>query len=103
VRASLAASSGIHSATDVLKLLLVGADVTMFASELMLNGIDRLRSVEQDLVSWLVEHEYESVKQLQGSLSQRSVSFPAAFERAHYVRAVSGDANGLITRSAALR
>jgi dihydroorotate dehydrogenase (fumarate) len=90
VRASLAASSGIHSAADVLKLLMVGADVTMFASELMLNGIDRLRSIGDELAAWLVEHEYTSVTQLQGSLSQRSVSSPAAFERTHYVRAVSG-------------
>lgn len=90
VRCSLAASSGIHTATDVLKLLMVGADVTMLASELMLNGIDRLCSIQAGLVDWLVEHEYTSIGQLQGSLSQRSVSFPAAFERSHYVRAVSG-------------
>jgi len=90
IRGSLAASSGIHSAQDVLKLLMVGADVTMFASELMLNGIDRLAAVRAELVDWLVEHEYTSVRQLQGSLSQRSVTFPAAFERSHYVRAVSG-------------
>lgn len=92
VRASLAASSGIHSANDVLKLLMVGADITMFASELLLNGIDRLRSIREDLTAWLVEHEYSSIGQLQGSLSQRHVSFPAAFERSHYVRAVSGAA-----------
>ena len=90
IRGSLAASSGIHSATDVLKLLLVGADVTMLASELMLNGIERLRSIQAELVGWLVEHEYTSIRQLHGSLNQRSVSFPAAFERSHYVRAVSG-------------
>jgi dihydroorotate dehydrogenase (fumarate) len=90
LNASLAASSGIHSATDVLKLLMVGADVTMFASELMLNGIDRLRLIRRDLLAWLVEHEYESVKQLRGSLSQRSAGSSAAFERSHYVRALSG-------------
>jgi dihydroorotate dehydrogenase (fumarate) len=89
VRASLAASSGVHSAQDVLKLLLAGADVTMLASELMLHGIGRLRVIRAELSTWLTEHEYTSVAQLQGSLSQRSVSFPAAFERAHYVRAVS--------------
>ena len=89
VHASLAASSGIHSAPDVLKLLLVGADVTMLASELMLHGIDRLSAIRTDLSGWLEEHEYASVAQLQGSLSRRSVSFPSAFERAHYVRAVT--------------
>src|SRR5579864_8960681 len=91
IRGSLAASSGIHSATDVLKLLMVGANVTMLASELMLNGIDRLGSIRHDLIKWLEEHEYTSIRQLQGSLSQRNVSFPTAFERTHYVRAVSGD------------
>ena len=90
IRGSLAASSGIHTAADVLKLLMVGADVTMLASELMLNGIQQIQSIRSHLVDWLVEHEYSSVGQLQGSLSQRSVSFPAAFERTHYVRAVSG-------------
>ncbi|MBV9895070.1 MAG: dihydroorotate dehydrogenase-like protein [Chloroflexi bacterium] len=90
IRGSLAASSGIHTAQDVLKLLMVGADVTMLASELMLNGIDKLRRIRLDLTHWLVDHEYKSIGQLQGSLSQRSVTFPAAFERSHYVRAVSG-------------
>ncbi len=90
VHASLAASSGIHTAADVLKLLMVGADVTMLASELMINGIERLATLRQDLVSWLVEHEYASIRQLQGSMSQRNAAFPAAFERTHYVRAVSG-------------
>jgi dihydroorotate dehydrogenase (fumarate) len=56
----------------------------------MLNGIERLGVVRQELVDWLVEHEYASVRQLQGSLSQRNVAFPAAFERIHYVRAVGG-------------
>ncbi|HEY1296968.1 MAG TPA: dihydroorotate dehydrogenase-like protein [Chloroflexota bacterium] len=90
VHASLAASSGIHTATDVLKLLMVGADVTMLASELMINGINRLGAILQDLVDWLEDHEYASVRHLHGSMSQRNAAFPAAFERTHYVRAVSG-------------
>lgn len=90
IQGSLAASGGIHTATDVLKLLMVGADVTMLASELMLNGIDRLRYIRQDLSSWLLEREYTSVRQLRGSLSQRNVTFPTAFERGQYVRAISG-------------
>lgn len=90
LRASLAASSGVHSASDVLKLLLVGADVTMLASELMLRGIERLAEIESDLVEWLTEHEYRGVGQLQGRLSQSCrVSFPGHFERAQYVRAVA--------------
>jgi dihydroorotate dehydrogenase (fumarate) len=90
VRASLAASSGIHTATDVVKLLMVGADVTMLASELMINGIERLHTIRQELIVWLEEHEYASVRQMKGSMSQRNAAFPAAFERTHYVRAVSG-------------
>ena len=90
IRGSLGATSGIHTATDVLKLLMVGADATMLASELMLNGISRIARIRQDLHRWLEKHEYTSVRQLQGGLSQRNVVFPAAFERTHYVRAVSG-------------
>jgi dihydroorotate dehydrogenase (fumarate) len=72
-----------------LKLLLVGADVTMLASDLMLRGIDRLDVIRNELIAWLEEHEYTSVDELRGSLSQRHVTFPAAFERAHYVRAIT--------------
>jgi dihydroorotate dehydrogenase (fumarate) len=90
VRASLAASSGIHSATDVIKLLMVGADVTMFASELMINGIARLSTIREELVNWLVQHQYASVRHLQGSMSQRNAAFPAAFERTQYLQAISG-------------
>jgi dihydroorotate dehydrogenase (fumarate) len=89
VRASLAGSSGVHSARDVLKLLLVGADVTMMTSALMSKGIDHLATVRRELEEWMLEHEYASVRQLKGSMSQQSVSHPAAFERAHYVRAVA--------------
>lgn len=89
VTANLAASGGVHSAEDALKLLLVGADVTMLASELIVNGPQRLTEIRCGLERWLDEHAYESVRQLRGTLSQASVSLPAAFERAHYVRAVS--------------
>ncbi len=90
IHGSLAASSGIHTALDVLKLTMAGADATMLASELMLMGIQRLGILRHDLTAWLLEHEYASLRQLQGCLSQRKTSFPAGFERAHYVRAVSG-------------
>jgi dihydroorotate dehydrogenase (fumarate) len=83
-----AATGGVHSAQDALKLLMVGANVTMLASELLLNGVDRLRDLRRDLEAWLVEREYESVTQLRGSMSHRKVAEPAAFERAHYVRTV---------------
>jgi dihydroorotate dehydrogenase (fumarate) len=88
VPVDFAATGGVHSAQDALKLLMVGANVTMMASELLLNGVDRLRDIRRDLVAWLIEREYESVRQLQGSMSHRKVAEPAAFERAQYVRTV---------------
>ncbi|HEY3059398.1 MAG TPA: dihydroorotate dehydrogenase-like protein [Chloroflexota bacterium] len=89
VRASLAATSGVHTAHDVVKLLMVGADVTMMASALSRSGIEHLAVVKRGLETWLDEHEYQSVRQLRGCMSQQAVAFPSAFERAHYVRAVS--------------
>jgi dihydroorotate dehydrogenase (fumarate) len=89
VPADLAATGGVRTAEDALKALMAGAAVTMLASELLVNGIDRLRAIRRDLLAWLEEHEYDSVAQLRGSMSQRAVAFPAAFERAHYLRLVA--------------
>jgi dihydroorotate dehydrogenase (fumarate) len=88
VSASLAATSGIHRGTDALKMLMAGADVTMLCSVLMRHGIERIRVLEEELVNWMGEHEYESVEQLKGSLSHKNCSDPSAFERAQYMRAV---------------
>ena len=90
VQASLAATSGIHGAEDVIKLLMVGANVTMLCSTLLRNGINHLRSVEQGVRQWMEAHEYESVQQMQGSMSQKNCSDPSAFERAQYMRAIKG-------------
>lgn len=90
VHASLAATSGVHSATDALKLLMAGADVTMMASALLREGIDHLRVVEQEMRDWMEQHEYDSVAQLKGSMSQLNSDNPSAFERAQYMRAISG-------------
>lgn len=89
VRASLAATSGIHRAADVLKMLMAGADVTMLCSVLIRHGVAHLSAIERDLGAWMEEHEYSSVQQLRGSLSQKNCSDPSAFERAHYMRAIS--------------
>lgn len=89
LRASLAATSGIHRSGDVLKMLMAGADVTMLCSVLLRHGIPQLKNIERDMVAWMEEHEYESVTQLKGSLSQRNCADPAAFERAQYMRAIS--------------
>ncbi len=90
VKASLAGTSGVHSAEDVVKLLMVGANVTMLCSSLMRHGINHLRHVERELREWMEEHEYESVRQMQGSMSQQRCADPGAFERAQYMRAVKG-------------
>ena len=83
---SLAATSGIGSATDVVKALMVGADVAMMTSAILRNGPDKIRTVEANLRAWMVEHEYESVSQLRGSASSAAVEDPSAYERANYMR-----------------
>ena len=90
LKASLAASGGVHSAEDIVKLLMVGANVTMMCSSLMRHGVNHLRHVERELRDWMEEHEYESVLQMQGSMSQLRCPDPQAFERAQYMRAVKG-------------
>jgi len=87
--ASLAATSGIHRASDVLKMLMAGADVTMLCSALIRHGVRQIGVIERDLVAWLDEHQYHSVAQLKGSLSQKNCAEPSAFERAQYMRAIS--------------
>ena len=83
-----AATSGIHGAPDVLKMLMVGAHVTMLCSVLFRSGIEQIRTIEQDMRQWMEDHQYESVRQMQGSMSQKNCADPAAFERAQYMRAI---------------
>lgn len=90
VNASLAATSGIHRASDALKMLMVGADVTMLCSTVIRHGIPQIALIERELVEWLKEHEYESVSQLKGSLSQKNCAEPASYERAQYMKALTG-------------
>jgi len=86
LKANLAATSGVHTAQDALKLLMAGANVTMMTSAVLKHGIDHFSTVERELVAWLEEHEYESVEQLRGSVSQQHTADPSAFERAQYMR-----------------
>jgi dihydroorotate dehydrogenase (fumarate) len=86
VKADLAITSGVHTSEDVIKGLMAGARVTMMASELLQNGIRRIGQVLNELVTWLNEHEYESVTQMIGAMSQKHCSEPAAFERANYMK-----------------
>jgi dihydroorotate dehydrogenase (fumarate) len=88
INSSLAATGGIHSAPDVLKMLMAGADVTMMCSALLKNGLRRIREVELEMVQWMEEHEYESVEQMKGSMSHKSCPHPSAFERANYMKAL---------------
>jgi len=89
ISSSLAATSGIHRASDALKMLMAGADVTMLCSALLRHGPGHITTVERDMVAWLEQHEYESVQQLKGSLSQKNCDDPSSFERAQYMRAIS--------------
>ncbi len=88
LRASLAATSGVHTAADVLKLVMAGADVTMMCSALLKHGPKRVTEVLEDLDRWMQEHEYVSIEQMKGSMSQRAVADPSAFERANYMKAL---------------
>lgn len=90
VKASLAATSGIHDAQDAIKLIMVGASVTMLCSSLLRNGINHIRTLENGMRDWMEKHEYESVSQMQGSMSQQHSPDPGAFERAQYMRAIKG-------------
>jgi dihydroorotate dehydrogenase (fumarate) len=89
IGANLAATSGIHRATDALKMLMAGADVTMLCSVLLRRGIEHIKVLEAEMRAWMEEHEYESVEQLKGSMSQKNCPDPTAFERAQYMRALA--------------
>jgi dihydroorotate dehydrogenase (fumarate) len=86
IAADLAITSGIHTSQDVIKGLMAGAKVTMMASELLQNGVRRIAQVLNEVVTWLKEHEYESVTQMIGAMSQKHCAEPAAFERANYMK-----------------
>jgi len=86
VKADLAITGGVHTGVDVLKGMMAGARVTMMASELLEKGPRRIGEVLNEVTRWMEEHEYSSVGQMQGSMSQKNVAEPAAFERANYMK-----------------
>jgi dihydroorotate dehydrogenase (fumarate) len=86
LRADLAITSGVHTSEDVLKALMAGAKATMMASELLQNGTRRIKEILKDIEAWMDEHEYTSVTQMIGSMSQQHCAEPAAFERANYMK-----------------
>lgn len=85
---TLAASGGVHTADDVLKMLLAGADVTHVASAILLNGPGHVARMLEVLQTWLAEREYESIEQLKGSMSQRNHPDPGAYARSAYLNAI---------------
>ncbi|MBE0682144.1 MAG: dihydroorotate dehydrogenase-like protein [Anaerolineales bacterium] len=86
VNADFALTSGVHSAKDVIKSMMAGAKVTMTASNLLHHGEQAVGLILSDLEAWMKEREYESIQQMQGSMSQKNVREPAAFERANYMK-----------------
>jgi dihydroorotate dehydrogenase (fumarate) len=89
IKADLAVTGGVHTAQDVLKAMMSGARAAMMTSTLLKNGIGHLTRVRADLIAWMEEHEYTSIRQMQGSMSYRSVAEPAAFERGNYMKVLS--------------
>ena len=89
IKADLAITGGVHTAEDVLKAMMSGARVAMMTSALLKNGIGHLAKVRGDLLAWMEGHEYTSIREMQGSMSYRSVAEPAAFERGNYMKVLS--------------
>ncbi|MDQ1317328.1 MAG: hypothetical protein QG588_980 [Candidatus Poribacteria bacterium] len=90
INADMAVTGGVHTVEDVIKSVMAGAKVAMMTSALMKNGINHLTTVKDGMIKWMEEHNYSSVADMQGKLSQQSVAEPAAFERANYMKLLKG-------------
>jgi len=93
IQADLAVTSGVHTSLDVVKSMMAGARVAMMASALLQNGAQMVPGLMGDIQAWMQAHEYESIQQMQGSMSQQSVAEPAAFERANYMKVLGSYRN----------
>ena len=89
VKPDLALTGGVHTATDVVKAMMAGAKVAMMTSALLKKGISYLDTMVTELLIWMGEHEYDSIRQMQGSMSRNAVPQPQAFERANYMKVLS--------------
>ncbi len=89
IHADLAATSGIHTAHDVLKMMMVGANAAMMCSALLRFGPKRIGEVLNEMQKWMIDHEYESIEQMRGSMSHKSIADASAFERANYMKALN--------------
>jgi len=86
IKSDLAITGGIHTGDDVIKAMMAGANVAMTTSALLEHGVGRIRQMLDEMTRWMDEHEYTSVQQMRGSMSQQSVAYPLAFERANYMK-----------------
>lgn len=90
IQVSLAATTGIHTAEDAIKMILAGADVTMMASALLYGGAGVLRKMLNEMTAWMELKEYQTIEEMRGAMSSASVSDPGAFERANYIKILQG-------------
>ena len=95
VKADLALTGGVHCATDVVKSMMAGAKIAMMTSALLKRGISYLDTIATELLIWMGEHEYDSIQQMQGSMSRNAVPQPGAFERANYMKVLSSLRNAV--------
>lgn len=86
IEADLAVTGGVHTAVDVLKTMMAGAKVAMTTSALLKHGVGYLEVIHRDLIAWMEEHEYESIQQMQGSMSERNVPDPGVYQRVNYLK-----------------
>jgi dihydroorotate dehydrogenase (fumarate) len=89
IKADMAVTGGVHTAEDAIKSMMAGARVAMMTSALLRNGIKHIGAVLEGMKAWMEQHEYASIRQMQGSMSQKSVAEPAAFVRANYMKVLS--------------
>jgi dihydroorotate dehydrogenase (fumarate) len=89
VKTDFALTSGVHTSEDVLKAVMAGANIAMTTSALLKHGMSVIPQILGGVEAWMVEHEYESITQMRGSMSQGAVAEPAAFERANYMKVLN--------------
>jgi dihydroorotate dehydrogenase (fumarate) len=88
IEGDLALTSGVHNGVDLVKSVMAGANVAMVASEFVANGVERAEEILAEMENWMTAYEYESVEKMRGSMSQKNVDNPAAYERANYMKAL---------------
>ncbi len=89
VTADLALTSGVHTSEDALKAIMAGATVAMSTSALLKRGTNAIQQILTGMEEWMTGHEYESITQMRGSMSQGAIADPAAFERANYMKVLN--------------